>query len=215
MESSQRPEFDLQFALLCAGYNIPPTPVRQQAYFTGLAKMTLAQFIRVVEQAISEEGPDDFPTSKGIWKLHHQLRNRRAAGPSKPEEPPGDPRDHLLFYANRMFLRHVMTRGGLGSTDGQGSAELLAGRRFVRGHIDWWAGPVREGDPDATQAEFIRQFSVGLNRISPITEATQREWYERQRDPRAQMPFPPYMARELEPRYQAIKASPAQLVLTG
>ena len=222
MQTGDREEFEEQLTKLCAGYNLPVTVHRKEAYFTGLGKMSLAQFARCVDFAVSEEGPEDFPTTRGVWKIHRDLRGRGASAPSKPQRPPEDQRDHLVFYANRMFLRHVVTSGGLGSigrfvpthgmADSQASSELTAARRFVRDLVDCWCAYIREGDTDATQAEFIRQFSVGLHRISKVLPATQLEWEARRSDPRTLALFPASMARELEPRYQT---QPEQLALTG
>ena len=73
----------------------------------------------------------------------------------------------------------------------------------MRKLVDWWCPVICEGDEDATQAEFIRQFSEGLRKISVIADATLREWEARRQHPEAQKPFPAYMGRRpLEARYE-------------
>lgn len=220
MESGDRTEFDAQLAILCAGYD-KPVGDRGEAYWKGLHRMGLIEFARCVEHAVSEQGPEKFPTTHAIWDIARALKSRGRAT-STAVAVPEDPRDHLLFYANRMFLRHMITRGGLGSTgrfipahgmvDVQASPELIAARQFVRKLVDWWSEPIRESDPDATHAEFIRQFTEGLDKISPLASATRREWEKRQRELSPRDIFPPHMGRELEPKYQSRQQ---QLALPG
>lgn len=219
MNSGDRKEFDAQIAILCAGYD-KPLGDRAEAYWKGLHRMSLIEFARCVEYALGDDGPEKLPTVHIVRQILSKLKNQTRSYAQLPANE--DPRDHLLFYANRMFLRHLVTREGLGSTGGfvpahgmvdvHASRELLVARRFVSELVDCWAGFIREGDTDATQAEFVRQFSVGLNRISPIAEGTRRELGDRQLEPLAQAPFPPYMARELEQKYQG---TPTQLALSG
>jgi hypothetical protein len=200
MQSADREEFESQLGKLCAGYNLPVTTHRRDAYWSGLGKMSLAQFARCVDYAISEEGPEDLPTPKWVWRIHRSLRSRGAVIATL-DQPPEDTRDHLLHYANRMFLRHLASRGGVG-------AELLAGRTVVRELVEWFSEPVLEGDEDATPAEFIRQFMLGLDRVSPITPDSRAAWEEMRSQPLARIPFPAYMGRPLEgrPRQELLSA---------
>jgi hypothetical protein len=208
MNTSDREAFDDLVAKLCAGYGATVTEHRRSAYWSSLAKMSLAQFERCIDQALSEEGPEDLPPPKGIWRIH---RGFRAKGPAMQAGPTEDPRDHLLFYANRMFLHHLGTRGGLGSTgrfvpaygmvDCKPSAELIAARIVVRDLVEWFSAPVLEGDEDATPAEFIRQLMLGLEPVSRIEPRTRAAWEAMRQEPRARIPFPAYMGRELEARY--------------
>jgi hypothetical protein len=67
---------------------------------------------------------------------------------------------------------------------------------------------VLEGDEDATPAEFIRQFMLGLDRVSPITPDSRAAWEEMRSQPLARIPFPAYMGRPLEgrPRQELLSA---------
>jgi hypothetical protein len=205
MLSTDQPEFWEQLATLCAGFNIPVTTERKEAYWTGLRKMNLVQFVRVVEYALSEDGPDKFPTTKAIWNLHKAAR-AQATQVTQPVRQI-EQQDHLLYLANRMFLRHLVNRGGLGSTgrfvpgygmvDCQASPELLAARKVVMDLVDWFCGPIREGDLDATPSAFITAYIAGLQRVSPIDRRTLDRWKIMLAHPRAQIPFPAHMGREL------------------
>lgn len=225
MQSSERTEFEEQLGILCAGFNVPVTPHRREAYWKGLAKMSLAQFARCVDHAVSDDWADaEVPTTKQIWGMHRSFRMRPAGVIATQDHEREDPRDHLLFYANRMFLRHLVTRGGLGSTgrfvpaygmvDCKPSPELIVARKFVRDLVDWWCGPIAEGDPDAIQADFIRQFMTGLDKISPLVPEVKREWESRIADPRSQAPFDRSMGRRpLEAQYEKPMTVGAQAAL--
>jgi hypothetical protein len=210
MQASERIEFDEQLGILCAGFNLPVTAQRREAYWRGLGKMSLAQFARCVDYALSDDWTsEDLPSTTQIWSIHRGFRARPAGLVATQDTTREDPRDHLLFYANRMFLRHLVARGGLG-------LELWAARQFVRSLVEWWCPPIREGDQDATQDEFIRQFATGLHKISPLADSTRLEWETRAADPHTHAAFPPYMGRQLEARYAQTHVSPqASLELTA
>jgi len=205
MLSTDRTEFETQVGTLCGGFNVPATRERQDAFWTGLAKMTLVEFVRCVEFALSEEGPDKFPTTKAVWKLHREIKSHARAHTQQVVRQV-EQQDHLLHFANRMFYRHLMNRGGLGSigrftshgmVDCKASSELLAARKVLREHVAWFCGPVRDGDPDATPLEFVTQFIPLLQRVSPIDQRTLDGWAGMSAHPDARIPFAPYMARDL------------------
>lgn len=205
MQVADREQFDEHLAILCAGFNVPVTGHRKHAYFAGLAKMSLAQFARVVEYAVSEDGPEDVPTTKAIWKIHRQLR-RPSVQAAATSKAPADP-DHLLYYANRMFLRHLGDRSGLCSTgkfvpgyglvDCKASPEILAARKVVVSLVDWYSGPICEGDPDATPKAFIEHMIIALGAASPLAPDTLKAWREMAASPSAIIPFEPSMGRDL------------------
>lgn len=207
MQSGDRPEFEEQLAVLCAGFNVPATPHRKHAYFAGLAKMSLAQFVRCVEFALSDDGPEELPTTKGIWRLYRRLRAPRAP----LNVPRIEEKDHLLFFANRLFFRHLMNRGGLGSmgrfvpgyglVDCHASQELSRARVALRDTVEWFAGPIREADPDATPHAFVTSLIKALEKISPIDRRTLDGWAAMIAHPDALKPFEPHMGRELPAEY--------------
>jgi hypothetical protein len=212
MLSTDRKEFEAQVAMLCAGFGISATPERQQAFWTGMAKMSLIEFGRCVEFALSEEGPDKLPTTKGVWRIHREIKSSARATTQQVIRR-GEDQDHLLYYANRMFLRHLAYRSGLGSTarfvpgyglvDCKASEELLRARAALRETVNWFCGPIREGDPDATPHAFVSALVMALGRVSPIDPRAQSEWERMIGEPNAMIPFPAYMGRELpvaEPR---------------
>lgn len=197
MQTSELEEFEAEIGKLCAGFEVPVTKHRKDAYWSGLRKMSLAQFSRCVEFALSEEGPEDFPGTKTIWKIHRQLRAPGAPGvhtSARAAEP-----DHLTYWANRLLYAHITARGGLGSGKGLASAELTACLKLKREQVAWFTGPVREGDPDCTPAEFLRQWIAGLQAISRIEKSTYDRWCAMLEQPDMEKPFEPSMGRELAP----------------
>jgi hypothetical protein len=208
MQAADREQFEEQLSVLCVGYEQPVTKARRMAYWSGLAKMSLAQFTRCIEFALSEEGPKEIPNTKGIWRIHRSLRAPGAPESVHTSARANDP-DHLAYWANRLLYAHVMARGGLGSTgrfvpaygmvDCKASPELAACLKFKREIVEWFAGPIREGDPDVTPAEFLRQWIAGLQEISHIERPTYQRWCEMIEQPQMQRPFDPSMGRALAP----------------
>lgn len=205
MQVAERNEFEEQLAILCAGFNVPATAHRRHAYFTGLAKMSLAQFTRCVEHALTEEGPEDLPTAKGIWRIHRDIRRAPHMQAAVKKEDP----DHLEYFANRLMLDLWFDLGGFGSVgtfkpaygmvDCKASPLLLTLLGEKRRVVDWYAGPVREGDALATPAAFVREFERAFAKHVTVSPAVRRKWQSMCEFPGNALPFPPTMARELNP----------------
>lgn len=199
MHSGERQEFEEQLAVLCAGYNLPINDHRKHAYFIGLAKMSLAQFVRCVEFAITEEGPEELPTPRGIWRIHRELRR----GPAINKAPEKAEPDHLKNYANRLLWLHISHRGGLGSSDGKASPELERILNFKRDLVSEFCGYIRDGDPMATPSAFVTWWLVGLQKISEVLPRTQIDLKRLAEEPDAQVPFAEVAGRELAPVQEA------------
>ena len=212
MLSTDRTEFDAQLEILCAGYD-RPVGNRSEAYWKACAKMSLIEFARIVEHAISPDGPTKFPSTHDVWDI---LKKLRTESRRRTIEQPQDARDHLEFYGNRLLLRHMGDRRGLGSmgkfvpghglVDCGASAELLDCRRAMKAVVDWFTEPVRDDADDATPAAFIESAMKAIAAVSIITPATIREWSTQMQDPAAHVPFPAWMARPL-PRTNAVPSS--------
>ncbi len=106
MQSSDRPQFDEQILLLCAGFNVPPS-VRPEAYWLGLAKMSLPEFARCVEFALSEDGPDKIPSVREIWGLRVKMRRQgQARAVEAPYKPPEQ--SFGLRLVNQLFFAYLV-----------------------------------------------------------------------------------------------------------
>lgn len=117
--------------------------------------------------------------------------------------------DHLLYFANRLFLQHVLGRGGLGSksrwdhlnghlVDHVASPELIACRQGVRRIVAWFIQPVLDGDPDATPAEFVRQILDEFESAGRVSESFRRYCEGATQHQFANKPFAREMARPIE-----------------
>ena len=192
MQANDREGFEVELAKLCAGFDVPRTKARDEAFWTGLARMSLAQFRRCVERALGEESDlDKFPTVGGVWKLH-KGQEAIAAKAEAPEDP-----DHLEYYANRLLWLHVSHRGGLGSVNGQPSAELAACQRLKRQLVTEFADYIRQGDELATPAQFVSFWLGDLMEISEVLPRTRTNFEQLIVAPGSSVPFPQSMARDL------------------
>lgn len=106
MLSTERAEFEIQLANLCAGFNVPVGD-RVEAYWRGLAKMELRTFVRVVEHCLGEEGPEKIPTTRQCWSLSKVLRPARIVAHVAEPQWRGDKWD---IDANYHLLAHLRNR---------------------------------------------------------------------------------------------------------
>lgn len=110
MLSTERSEFADHLGTLCAGFNVPVTDLRSEAYWRGLAKMPLGQFVRVVEHALGPDGPERIPTAPQCWTIARSLRTRpKAATATVPERA----FETFAAFGNRCLLRFLTDRGGV------------------------------------------------------------------------------------------------------
>jgi hypothetical protein len=109
VQTADRPLFEDQLGALCAGFNVPMTELRTDAYWRGLQKMHLVQFARVVEYALSERGPERIPTVPQCWAL---LKQQRATRPADVIQPVATATyDALHCFAQRCLLRWLRENG--------------------------------------------------------------------------------------------------------
>lgn len=108
MQPTDRAEFDTHITLLCAGFNVPATAERLEAYWRGLAKMPLSALARCVEHALGEHGPDRIPTAPGLWGIYRATKTERPDA-RKGQAKAADPAfDSIHSFGQRMLLAFVM-----------------------------------------------------------------------------------------------------------
>jgi hypothetical protein len=137
--------------------------------------------------------------TKMDWNATYRMWMRKAGPTVKPKHSPFQPspkshipeQDHILYLANRMLARHMMSRHGLPAQ------ELEAILKVKRDIITWFTQPILEGDEMATPKAFVTQFAQALGKVSPLTQDTRRAWGALIREPAAESPFAPSMARAL------------------
>ena len=91
MQVTDRDEFNALLRKFMGGYDAFPNPDKIEAYWTGLQKMTMPQLSRIIDHALSEEGPDKLPNVHGVWDLHRDMRRTGANGVAPVHDtPPGE-----------------------------------------------------------------------------------------------------------------------------
>lgn len=195
MQSSDRPDFEKLVAKLCAGFEAQaPTPERIAAYVEGLDAMSLIEFSRVVDFALSEAYADEFseggkkrprlPNVPLCWQIRKRFRARPEPKLNPAPIPPRKaPIDHLVLFANRLMVRHVIWREGLGER------ELDIAIAAKNELVTEFAAFVREGDELATKGEFVRLYMLALERAGS-RPSPRRRWEQLLEDKLANDCFP-------------------------
>lgn len=109
MQTSDRPEFETKLAEMCAGFNVPMTAERIDAYWNGLQKMQLSTFIRVVASALGEDGSERIPTAPACWAIAKKMH----PAPTPPKTFEARTHDSLHCFGQRCMMRYVMDHGPL------------------------------------------------------------------------------------------------------
>lgn len=197
MQTSDRPEFETAVGKLCAAYNVPATPERFDAYWTAFQKLGVADFVRMVDRALGEGATAKFPTIGQLWGIRKNVRHEAPDAPAK-EEP-----DTLEMFANRLLIKHIIGRSGLGSaatfkaphgmTGCHPSAELTECLKAKNALIAEFDAYIREGEELATPFEFVRRWVADLKRIGAVGEVTLIEYREICKEHLAREPFPKTM----------------------
>ena len=119
MLATERKEFARLVEALCAGFNVPCTDGRLDAYWRGCSSMHLLAFERTVNHALGPKGEDELPGPRQMHALHRRIvAEQRAA--SMPSATEGPKPDVFEIYTNRVlltFLRMKARRCGSGATD--------------------------------------------------------------------------------------------------
>lgn len=110
MLSTEREAFDDQVRLLCAGFNIPATPERLESYWTGLQRMNLPVFVRIVERALGPDGPEKFPAVSSVWGIYRELRTK-ARPPSTAPSLSTPSVDAFVAFGNRALVEFLRQNG--------------------------------------------------------------------------------------------------------
>lgn len=134
MLASERVAFAKLVETLCAGYNVPATEARIDAYWRGCHGMALGVFELLIDYAVGPDGDDDLPTPKRLYaidrKRRSELRAAELAGKRAQardgDEPPKEP-DRFDCYAGRVLfavLCKLTSQHGSTATD-ESLAEMV------------------------------------------------------------------------------------------
>lgn len=169
MQAADRAAFEEQVKQLLAGFDRKPTPERIEAYWRGLSRMPLGGFSRVVDHALSEQGPDEIPTPRQCWNLY---RGMRVSGPAKAQEDEGPPLNRVEMFANRALYVYLCQRGAA-STDSL--IELVRAKNAITRSI----GDPEDVDPEELREVFVGAFDKHWQSRTPEETAGDFEHHER------------------------------------
>lgn len=130
MLSTERQAFEAELAILFGGFPAFLTEPRIEAYWRGLARMSLEMFKRCVEHALSEGGEEKVPTVQRVWELSRKVTaeaRSRMRGSDVPAIP-ARPFDPFIGHANRVMFMFFISPAAAGGhvMRGAPSAESLA-----------------------------------------------------------------------------------------
>lgn len=161
MYSTDREQFDVQLSLLCQGYGFWVGD-RSEAYWKGLSKMSLSSFMRCVEFAIGEDGPEKLPNTHAIWKIHHGLR-AKSPEQAAAVEPIPPAQSKWLMRVNSLFLKYLKQRRLIENF--KGDINLPLRRAKCLELVKWFEGLEAEREPEATAEEMAKRFGPMMARI--------------------------------------------------
>lgn len=90
MQESDSDNFERALKRLCAGFDVPMTDARRDAYWRSFRKLQLLEFTGLVDMALVESTFASMPTVGALWELHRKIQAptqaKKASGPSIQEQ---------------------------------------------------------------------------------------------------------------------------------
>lgn len=163
MNSTDRPEFDKQLAVLCASQDVPCTEERKEAFWRALQSMSMVQFVRTIDFMLVKESWARMPKPAQVWE---SFKRMRASAPIEPKDDGfrGDDWDSL---ANRYLIGYIakqisadprrygrpasvksMQARREDSPNGDASQEFVDNVARLRAAKDSWAADMRDMERD-------------------------------------------------------------------
>jgi hypothetical protein len=85
MQLADFPAFEQAFARLCAAFDTPPTQARKDAYWQAFRKVSPAEFLRIVDSALTDSTFESMPTVGSL----REVQRRRESAPIAREPDSG------------------------------------------------------------------------------------------------------------------------------
>lgn len=165
MNSADHAEFSESLGNLCAGFNVPCTAERQNAYFIGLTKMQMPAFVRCVEHALGDEGPEKIPTVSQLWLIYRKLHKRVSNAPAHQQTAVVE-RDPIIRFANRCLYVYLRKRVGV---DEQSLKQLITAKnRIAKAFI---TGGFDDGEDKASVMREKMEQAFSRMTVAPMTAA--------------------------------------------
>lgn len=177
MNSTERQDFEGELAVLFAAF--PPLrmqPAHVDAYWRGLAKMTMPMFRRVLERVLDpEKGEERLPSPKRLWQIHREIRSESRAQ-AQPPAKDDRPFDAFVAHGNRVLLSYLRTHGGASRESLQAMIaaknKLIADYRLICEEEPEAAGELRDKLIEAFDRLFARMPPEELERCYECFERT-------------------------------------------
>lgn len=137
MQTTERPQFAKLVESLLAGFNVPITEARVDAYWRGCRTMHVLAFEQTVDHVLGPTGEEDLPTPRQMHVIHRRIVGERRAASMPPPAPEGPEQDIFDLYTSRVlltFLRMKARRVGSGATPESLAALLDCKKRFAAGY---------------------------------------------------------------------------------
>jgi hypothetical protein len=152
MQSTDREQFATQIRTLLGAHGEFPSPDKVEAYWIGFGKLTLIQFGRLIEYALSEDGPDTMPTVPQLWSCWREMRRQGVNGHGTPDAPPAEKpvatiAETLCAYATLKLALSPVERA----------------RPWEYRYREWWVEGKRESELNAVHIERTKG---GVTRIT-------------------------------------------------
>lgn len=74
MQDTDAKSFDRALSRLCAGFDVPVTDARREAYWRSFRKLSVLEFAGLVDTALVESTFTSLPTVGALWELHRKLQ---------------------------------------------------------------------------------------------------------------------------------------------
>jgi hypothetical protein len=168
VKTGEREEFEILLRELCAGHD-KPVGDRSEAYWKGLAKMSLVEFARVIEFALGENGPDKIPTTNQCWRIRNELK--RGPAPTQTNLPIKAPPQWTIWHlrVDALFLKYLSERRGAGKF--RGDINIAARRKAARDLWEWFDQLEAEfGLQAARDEDLIGRFDRAMLKIEDVSE---------------------------------------------
>lgn len=113
MQTTEQTEFEGHVARLFAGYGVPATEDRHASFWTAFKVLSLLEFSRMVDHALSEQGLlKEKPSVPAMWGVRAAMKARPqvfTAGFGAPR-PPEPEQTFGLRLIDQMLFAYIMRR---------------------------------------------------------------------------------------------------------
>jgi hypothetical protein len=163
MQITEQTEFQGHVARLCAGLGVPPTEERQAAFWTAFKVLSLLEFSRMVDQALSENGLKGKPDVPAMWALRASMKARPV--PGQPPPPATIEPSFGVKLVDSMFMTYVYQRKFVEQF--KGDINMAARRQKCR-ELAGWIDGMKAEDMLPTLPECMTAFGNAMKSVADV-----------------------------------------------